>query len=546
MECHLPEIELKLSAVPHQIPELKQALEAMGSSSVRPPVLLSSTYYDSPGLKLRRHGLSFRLHEEEGRWIQVLESREFISGNFLSRDEWDDVIATDSPDPAAPETGPRLQDVVGVEDLRPLFRTFVQRTVIELELPSAARIEIAIEAGDISGAEVDVSAPLCEIGLASKSGDPAAVYEVALRLLEVAPLRIETLSKSDRGYRLLAPEGGEAAARQATPVALDAAMTVEAALQSIGRACIGHLLRNEPAVLASQPEGIHQMRVAARRLRAALSALKPMIPAAQYQWALDELKWLAGTLGPARNWDVFAAHLLEPVERALAVEKDLKRLAEATEQRRRMAHERAKAAVASPRYTATMLSLARWCEARGWRDQPASAQAALLFATIGDVAPGLIERCWRRTRKRSRQFSELSLEQRHKLRISLKKLRYTIEFLQDLFDNGEVKALEKRLKPLQEDLGRLNDVRTAHALVDEVSRHVNEGGSEIGCAGGIVLGWHVRGLSDQEPKLRKDVRRLRQAKRFWPREESQVKAEAEPPPAPPSNAADNSEDRSAA
>ena len=427
-----------------------------------------------------------------------------------------------------------------------MFRTFVQRTVIELELPSTARIEIAIEEGDIRGAEVDVSAPLCEIELASKSGDPAAVYEVALRLLEVAPLRIETLSRSDRGYRLVAPEGGKAAAIPAIPVALDAAMTVEAALQNIGRVCISHLLRNEPAVLASQPDGIHQMRVAARRLRAALSALKPMIPAAQYQWALDELKWLAGTLGPARNWDVFAANLLEPVERALSVEKDLKRLAEATEQRRRMAHERAGAAVGSSRYTATMLSLARWIEARGWRDQPASAQAALLFATIGDVAPGLIERCWRRTRKRSRQFGELSLEQRHKLRISLKKLRYTIEFLKDLFDNGEVRALERRLKPLQEDLGRLNDVRTAHALVDEVSRHVNEGGSEIGCAGGIVLGWHVRGLSDQEPKLRKDVRRLRQAKRFWPCDEPALKAQAEPPPVQAQSTADNSEGRSAA
>jgi triphosphatase len=124
--------------------------------------------------------------------------------------------------------------------------------------------------------------------------------------------------------------------------------------------------------------------------------------------------------------------------------------------------------------------------------------------------------------------------------------RYTIEFLKDLFDNGEVSALERRLKPLQEDLGRFNDVRTAHAVVDEVSRHVNEGGSEIGCAGGIVLGWHVRGLSDQEPKLRKDVRRLRQAKRFWRRDEPALKAQAEPPPAQARNTSDNPEGRNAA
>jgi triphosphatase len=277
------------------------------------------------------------------------------------------------------------------------------------------------------------------------------------------------------------------------------------------------LLRNQPAALAGQPEGIHQMRVAARRLRAALSALKPMIPAEHYQWARDELKWLTAVLGSVRNWDVFASNLLQPVERALPVETDLKRLTEAAERRRTTAYVRAKEAIESQRYTATMLRLARWIEARGWRDQPASEQAALLFATIGDVAPGLIERRWRRTRKRSRQFRKLSQEQRHKLRIALKKLRYTIEFLESLFDDDEVKALGKRLKPLQEDLGHVNDVRTAHDLVEELSQHVNEGGSEISRAGGIVLGWHDRGLTDEEPKLRKNVRRLRRATPFWPR-----------------------------
>ena len=95
-----------------------------------------------------------------------------------------------------------------------------------------------------------------------------------------------------------------------------------------------------------------------------------------------------------------------------------------------------------------MLQLARWFEARSWRDQPASEQAALLFAPIGQVAPRVIERSWHRTRKRSRHFDQMTQEQRHGLRIALKKLRYTIEFLADLFDHDDVKALEKRLKPL--------------------------------------------------------------------------------------------------
>jgi CHAD domain-containing protein len=435
-------------------------------------------------------------------------------GDPLSPGEWEDETAGDRPDLTAPATGPRLGAVVAPEQLRPLFTMTLQRRMLEIEGGASGPIAAMVQEGEIRDCASEAVESISEIEL--KGSDHAAVYDLALRLLDIAPLRIETRGLTERGYSLIVP-GGRASPVHAKPVVLNAGMTAEYVLQTIGHGCIAHLLRNEPAVLAGQAEGIHQMRVAARRLRAALSALKPMIPPDQYQWSLAELKWLAGTLAPARNWDVFAADLLQPVERALPVEAELKRLSEAAEQRRRTAYVQAREAITSRRYAATMLKLARWFDMRGWRDQPASEQAVLLFAPIGEVAPALIERRWRRARKRSRQFSKLSHQQRHKLRISLKKLRYTIEFLEDLFDGHAVKALEKHLKPLQEDLGRLNDVRTAHQLVEEVSRHVNEGGSEISRAGGIVLGWHDRGLSDQEPKLRRDVNRMRRAKPFWPR-----------------------------
>jgi triphosphatase len=516
-ESRLSEIELKLSASHEHIPQLRQALESMEINSPPASSTLSSVYYDSAELKLRQRELGFRIREEQGRYVQTLKSGGIANGDLLSRSEWEDVIVGDRPDFAAPQTGPRLNDVIIASELRPLFKTIVQRTSIGLEPRSSTRIEAAIDEGEIRSTEGDASEPVCEIELELKDGDAAAIYDVALRLLDVAPLRIETRSKSERGYRLVAANGESTTAVHATPVALEDSMSVEAALHRIGRSCINHLLRNEPATLSGQAEGVHQMRVAARRLRAALSALKSMLPAEHYRWTLEELRWLAGMLGPVRNWDVFAASLLRPMERSPMVQADLKRLAEVAEQRRQVAYEGLKEAIRSQRYTATMLRLARWFEARGWREQPASEHAALLFTAIGDIAPGLIERRWRRTRKHSRQFGKLSPERRHKLRITLKKLRYTIEFLENLFDHREVKAMVKRLKPLQEDLGQLNDLSTARALVEEVSRHVNEGGSEISRAGGIVLGWHDRGLTDREPKLRKEIRRLRRARPFWPR-----------------------------
>ncbi len=50
------------------------------------------------------------------------------------------------------------------------------------------------------------------------------------------------------------------------PVALDPTMSVEAAIERIGRRCLAHLLGNEQAALAGEPEGIHQMRVVILRL----------------------------------------------------------------------------------------------------------------------------------------------------------------------------------------------------------------------------------------------------------------------------------------
>jgi inorganic triphosphatase YgiF len=511
----LTEIELKLTAAPGDLPTLTRALEAMGKQSSTTASLLTSTYYDSPDLKLWQHHLTLRIRAQGAQHVQTVKAGDVMGADLISRDEWEDVIAGDQPDLDAPQTGRRLKQKVGKGELRPRFTTMVRRTVMELEPQPSTRIEAAIDEGEIRATEGNAVEPLSEIELELKSGEPAAIYDVALRLLDVAPLRLETRSKAERGYALVTPDGGRPPTVHVKPVMLDAVMTVEGMLQSIGRSCLAHLLRNEPAALADQPEGIHQMRVAVRRLRSVLSALKPMLPAEHYRWTSDELRWLAKALGPARNWDVFATNLLEPVERALPRERDLKQLAEAAERGRRAAYDDAKRVILTREHTAEVLKLARWFEARGWRDQLTSEHAALFLTSIGDVAPGLIERRWRQSRKRSKRFDELTPPQRHKLRIAVKKLRYTIEFLRSLFDKSKVKDFMKVLAPLQDDLGQINDVRTAHELVAEIARHANENRDAIARAGGIVLGWHDRVLFDQEPRLRKHVRRLRRAKRFW-------------------------------
>jgi len=238
-----------------------------------------------------------------------------------------------------------------------------------------------------------------------------------------------------------------------------------------------------------------------------------MLPVQQYEWLKDELRWLAGSLGPARDWDVFAMSLLAPVRTVPDTGFDLENLAEAAKQRQQAGYGAARTAIDSGRYSEILLRTMRWFETHGWRDQRVSEHSAPLFSSIGAIAPLLIERRWRQAMKRCKHFAGLSQDERHRVRIALKNLRYMIEFLGSVFDAGSVKALMKRLKGLQDDLGHLNDVRTAQGLIRELVRSAEH--NDIGPAAGVVIGWHLRELTNAEAKLCEDVRRFRKTKPFW-------------------------------
>jgi triphosphatase len=239
--------------------------------------------------------------------------------------------------------------------------------------------------------------------------------------------------------------------------------------------------------------------------------MRQMLPLEQYQWVTQSLKWMAGVLDPARNSDVFSSGLLAPVRSVLLSGQELDEFCRVCEHERRSAHEGANAVIQSPQYTAALLKLSQWFASRSWRNQPVSEQSALLMAPIGTVVPTLIGRRYRRVKKSADGFAQLSLQQHHEFRIAVKKLRYTIEVFKDLFDSRELAQFIRLLKPLQDHLGYVNDVRVANELLTDL-QIPNAG---VARAAGIVLGWHDRGLAKTDRKLRKHVRRFREARPFW-------------------------------
>jgi triphosphatase len=304
-----------------------------------------------------------------------------------------------------------------------------------------------------------------------------------------------------------------AAAVHAEPLALDPALSGDAALQQIGLACLDHMLRNEPAVLAGIDDGIHQMRVAVRRLRAILSAFGKLLPENQRQWASEELRWLADALGPARNLDVFETALLKPAGPDVdASAGALEQLRQAAHHHRRLAHREAAEAVRSMRYIALKDCLHGWFEHCGWRE----GGGGELRQPVCGVAEQVLHRQWRVARKRGKAFATQSPNQRHRLRIALKKLRYTAESLATLYPPGETELFIKRLKRLQDDLGQANDVRVGREILAELAPPAARQRA-MAEAGQRVLAWHEDRLAKSEPKLREHLHKLLETDPFWRR-----------------------------
>jgi inorganic triphosphatase YgiF len=497
VEAAIPtEVEIKLAARAGDLPRLKQALRAMAPQRRLSRAKLSSTYYDTPDLALRRRGLTLRVREEAGRFVQTVKAGD----GLLARGEWEDAIAGKRPDLAAPASGGRLPP--GVADgLRPLFVTGVVRNRVALEPSPLACIEVAIDEGEISAPESGRSERISEIELELKRGDAAQLCDLALRLNEAVPLSIETRSKAERGYRLAAAQTAPAPVH-ARPLALDRSMSAASALRHIARACLAQLLRNGPSVLVGQAEGVHQMRIAVRRLKAAVNAFRKIVPRAERRWIRDSLAELVEMLSEARNLDVLANELLRSARAALPAEAGLDAFAAAVERAQQEAHARLREEIRSPGHTATMLRLLRWCEGAGGPPEQS--------ATLGELAPRRLDRRWRSLCRRSARFARLGARQRHRLRIAIKEFRYTIELFDGLFEPAAQEDFLKRLRQLQDGLGYANDVRAAGDLVARLA-----GAEPAAGAAARVLAWHEERLADARGRLRRRLRRLRRLPAFW-------------------------------
>jgi triphosphatase len=504
------EIELKLAARLGDLPTLTRLLEMRAQSPGSACETLVSTYFDTPDRALAAQGITLRVRERDGEFVQTVKSGVSGDRTGLVRGEWEDRIDGPLPDTWAPQSG-HLVPAAAVDRLVPLFRTEVDRKTVELHPGPRACIEAAIDRGRIQATAADAGEPICEVELELKRGHAASLYDVALELLAVAPVRLELRSKAERGYRLAGVAARPVDAVHAAPVDLDPSISGHEALRRIGRACVDQIVGNEAAVRAGMVDGVHQMRVGVRRLRAILAAFGAMLPDDQRRWASGELRWLANALGAARNFDVFKAELVAPARQAIGDIPGITSLIAATDEKVAIAYADAAEALDSTRYAGLILRLLRWLEASGWRRK---AVPHALDGLIGDVAAEVLERRRQVVKHHSKGFAGQSPEKRHELRIALKKLRYAMELLGGLYEAEEAARFTKRVKQLQDDLGQANDLQVGRGIVEDLAR-AQGGSGDIAHAGEAVLAWHGHRLVERTPELSRHLARLLDSEPFW-------------------------------
>ena len=250
------------------------------------------------------------------------------------------------------------------------------------------------------------------------------------------------------------------------------------------------------------------MRVGLRRLRAAISLFDDVLPRARTAQIKAELKWLTGELAPAREIDVFVNESVRPITDRGVPKRGARALRDKFSAQRKAEFGRAGEAVGSARYRRLLIELVEWIETL--RARPGDDR------TIPAYAAQLLDRRIGKARKQGERLGELAPEQRHKLRIKAKKIRYAIDFFKSLYrerDQDELAELSSRLKRIQSALGSLNDFMAHRELATEAALEAPPANRRAQAfASGFIVGQEreaAHGLMKDATKELHRLRRLR-------------------------------------
>jgi triphosphatase len=414
------------------------------------------TYLDTEDWRIHRAGFALRVRSESGTTEATLKSLHSASTEVSDREELTETLNSSDSDDIRESIGPvgtRVSAVSGARALTPLFevRTSRQRFAVRKSDEARQLGEIALDETVISRPHGEPQASLqrVEVEALTESHEPLRALVKTLR--SKCALEAASDSKYALGLRSmgLAPPPPESAAN------IDASMTIaEVAMVNLRRYLAAWHQHEPGARLGDDPEELHDLRVAGRRLDAILRQFQSFLPPELLK-VRPTLKTALSAFGRARDLDVALIELqdfsrklpksdraaMEPLKEHLASERD--------------------------RTRAQMLSVLDSV----WVQKNLQEFASVLAAPIALDAPSaepalqassnLIRRRFRKLRKRAEPLGpDSSTEEYHEVRGQVKKLRYALEAVADLYGKPAAEMV-RALRRWQENLGLQQDAAVA-------------------------------------------------------------------------------------
>ena len=475
-------------------------------------VEITDTYLDTDDWRFYRAGYALRVRNTDGEVEATMKSLTPAEGSLRRRREISEPLEDDKPATLKEAGGPvggRSSALVGGREMRPLFRIETRRQGFVLLLEDSTdgnqgnvRLgEISLDTSEIPRGEEPARLTRVEVETAGGEAPTPELRGFVDEMQSALELAPASTSKYETGLYAsgLNPEEDS----DLGPTHIDASMSLGEVAFAVLRRQFAEMREHEPGTrLGEDPEELHDMRVPTRRMRAAMKVFRGALPE-RASWLREELRWVAHALGDVRDLDVQIERFQSWKEQAGEEGSGfLDKIFTITEKRRAEARKNMLEVLDSDRYESLASSFAEMLRLGPMTElEPAQKNGNQKAGEpVTAVAPALISRRYRKWRKAAKRLDENSSpEAFHDVRKKGKRLRYTLEFVSEVYGRP-VKKLVKPLKALQDDLGDHQDAIVAAGYLRELG--TTTGGTRVPRGVAFTMGVYSERCAREAADLR--------------------------------------------
>lgn len=474
-----------------------------------------SIHYDTRTLQLAQRSIELSLCRSGSSWIQTVRYAENSVDAESLMTEWTKAYHNHF-------------DFSGVENAKlaawlcqrkissritPIFESNLRRTTWQLCPRPGVVVQARIDRGTLVSSGRRES--FIDVDLHLVDGCREDLFAVASQLAAHVALTPQLRDKAERGCRLFLNH--KQMPVKAESFTLPADVAPLHAFQHIAFSCLRQLHENHAgSVKNSDPEYVHQMRVATRRLRAAIQIFKPLLPLPFIEQIIPPLRDLMRNLGRVRDLDVLTSEVVNPVAATLPDEPSIVALSAVITDRLYQARTDVAKILLAPGYggmqlqAAEILSRAPFAAAlikpnepviaEDWVDEEQLELTKFAQARLKNLFDKLLT-----------SAAEVRIEippTLHRMRICIKRLRYAMEFFRPMLPKKRGGKVLAALAGAQEKLGQLNDLSVAGDVLMACvakDRHLHRAVSLVGA-------WHAQRYADLLAEVVTDIRKIQQLK----------------------------------